>query len=571
MAQIPVPTPTNNEVPSTDIRDAVFAGAKMDEVMTSTNLNYADRKGVVRKTWAGIENDSAEKLAEIDSEASQIIESTRQNLIPLSRQYMSVVAAQADIANIPVGSTTYVRSLDGSSLADEYINNAGTLVQTGRKMPTQQEVTYLNKSVSGEIVSREKLIVGVSMPPGASGYILVFADEDGKEVFGYRQSDGAPSDHSMINIVKRIKETNPLIEKGRVGNYGLAFTMEDAAGSERMSQLCLLQENGKFPDWVLEEWAVRLAPMLSDTIDVAAQRPTFAGTWKHPSGEMLQYKGDRRTLVNLGSSSAERSAQWYTEMASDLGCSVVNMGWGGANSIQNAMFLGVIEPLFTAATGVIAASGATELSASNIPASYFTKQFSGTLAGVHGTLSYLSTSYCRFTRTTPGDAVTLAAGTPFIADNKQYRNNFLLLETGKNDINQGRTPEAIGSTILSIIEWLAPFFPEIVVVGPFANNWAVGSTQRNRMNQIIEDGKNTYGINFIDQQEWLTSPRLWVDLANEGIQPTAQDLADQAAGNVPQTLMIAARDHLTPEGYHYREKYLIRKKLIELGFNEVVK
>ncbi|WP_310563719.1 sialate O-acetylesterase, partial [Klebsiella pneumoniae] len=55
-------------------------------------------------------------------------------MIPLSKQYMTIEAAQADIANIPAGSTTYVRSQDGSSLADEYINLAGTLQPTGRRM-----------------------------------------------------------------------------------------------------------------------------------------------------------------------------------------------------------------------------------------------------------------------------------------------------------------------------------------------------------------------------------------------------------------------------------------------------
>ncbi len=47
---------------------------------------------------------------------------------------MTIEAAQADIANIPAGSTTYVRSQDGRSLADEYINLAGTLQPTGRRM-----------------------------------------------------------------------------------------------------------------------------------------------------------------------------------------------------------------------------------------------------------------------------------------------------------------------------------------------------------------------------------------------------------------------------------------------------
>ncbi|HIC8974606.1 TPA: SGNH/GDSL hydrolase family protein, partial [Klebsiella aerogenes] len=58
----------------------------------------------------------------------------RQNIIPLSKQYMTLAAAQADIANIPVGSTTYYRSPDNSLLAIEVMNVSGTLQPTGRVM-----------------------------------------------------------------------------------------------------------------------------------------------------------------------------------------------------------------------------------------------------------------------------------------------------------------------------------------------------------------------------------------------------------------------------------------------------
>lgn len=34
MAEVPLPTPTQVPVPSTDIRNAVFAGAKLDEEVT---------------------------------------------------------------------------------------------------------------------------------------------------------------------------------------------------------------------------------------------------------------------------------------------------------------------------------------------------------------------------------------------------------------------------------------------------------------------------------------------------------------------------------------------------------
>lgn len=114
----PLPTPTQNPVPSTDIRDAVYAGAMMDNIISSNAKTYVDRLGNERYTVEGI----------------------RQNLIPLSRQYMTLADAQADIANIPAGSAVYVRSVDGSALADEYINNGGTLTPTGRQMPSQRTV-----------------------------------------------------------------------------------------------------------------------------------------------------------------------------------------------------------------------------------------------------------------------------------------------------------------------------------------------------------------------------------------------------------------------------------------------
>ncbi|EPY0407745.1 hypothetical protein ACW7S9_002010, partial [Klebsiella pneumoniae] len=144
MAEVPLPTPTDNAVPSTDIRDAVYAGAMLDTVVTSTELTYTDRLGVEHYTVDGIK-----------AEGDKVVEETRQNLIPLSRQYMTLAAAQADIANIPDGATTYIRSTDGSSLADEYINNAGALQPTGRQMPSQAGVDSLVTMTVGDLLKHD--------------------------------------------------------------------------------------------------------------------------------------------------------------------------------------------------------------------------------------------------------------------------------------------------------------------------------------------------------------------------------------------------------------------------------
>ncbi|WP_259652645.1 SGNH/GDSL hydrolase family protein [Klebsiella pneumoniae] len=94
---------------------------RADELFNGPAGTVNDRGGEPLDTWR-------QMMAKNDE--------IRQNLIPLSKQYMTLAAAQADIANIPVGSTTYYRSPDDSALAVEVINNAGTLQPTGRQMPS---------------------------------------------------------------------------------------------------------------------------------------------------------------------------------------------------------------------------------------------------------------------------------------------------------------------------------------------------------------------------------------------------------------------------------------------------
>ncbi|HFD7027565.1 TPA: hypothetical protein ACF3PE_005432, partial [Klebsiella pneumoniae] len=118
----------NPELGSTSPAVLLDNAERLDKLVNGSALTEPDRAGVELDTWRGM-------MAKNDE--------IRQNLIPLSKQYMTLAAAQADIANIPDGATTYIRSTDGSSLADEYINNGGTLRATGRQMPSQQFVDEL--------------------------------------------------------------------------------------------------------------------------------------------------------------------------------------------------------------------------------------------------------------------------------------------------------------------------------------------------------------------------------------------------------------------------------------------
>ncbi|MCW9513080.1 hypothetical protein ORL48_28330, partial [Klebsiella michiganensis] len=94
---------------------------RADRLVNGPAGTVDDRGGVPLDTWR-------QMMAKNDE--------VRQNIIPLSKQYMTLEAAQADIINIPEGSTTYYRSPDDSALAIEVINNGGTLEATGRQMPS---------------------------------------------------------------------------------------------------------------------------------------------------------------------------------------------------------------------------------------------------------------------------------------------------------------------------------------------------------------------------------------------------------------------------------------------------
>lgn len=124
---------TGNPRPSNSMKDLNDNALAYDDFLNSESDTFIDRFGNAKDTMIG----ATKKMA---AATDAVIDEARQNLIPLSKQYMTLADAQADIANIPAGSTTYYRSPDDSALAVEVINNGGTLEETGRKMPSTELV-----------------------------------------------------------------------------------------------------------------------------------------------------------------------------------------------------------------------------------------------------------------------------------------------------------------------------------------------------------------------------------------------------------------------------------------------
>lgn len=100
-------------------------------------------------------------LVSAEAAAADAADDVRNSIAPLGTLYPTLSAAQADIANIPAGSTVFVRSATGSSLADEYINNSGTLAATGRSMPSWTSLNDLDTKLSDMIQKNGVTLQGV--------------------------------------------------------------------------------------------------------------------------------------------------------------------------------------------------------------------------------------------------------------------------------------------------------------------------------------------------------------------------------------------------------------------------
>ncbi|EOE1646815.1 hypothetical protein ACKE45_005696, partial [Klebsiella pneumoniae] len=160
---------------------------RLDKLVNGDALTEPDRAGDDLDTWRGM-------MAKNDE--------VRQNLIPLSKQYQTLAAAQADIANIPEGSTTYYRSPDDYALAIEVINNAGTLQPTGRKMPSQMEVDRVRIQIMTLLNS---IFRTTGLPSGWD--VLLGVNKLGQFAGGI-DSTGALNFGKMISVLSEIATAN---------------------------------------------------------------------------------------------------------------------------------------------------------------------------------------------------------------------------------------------------------------------------------------------------------------------------------------------------------------------------
>ena len=97
----------------------------------------------------------------INKKVESVEDDLRSTIIPLGKQYSTIADAIADIENIPDGSFIYVRSTDGTTIANEYTNSSGVLNPTGRAIPsTSSMITgYVPVDVKGDAEITEGVVV----------------------------------------------------------------------------------------------------------------------------------------------------------------------------------------------------------------------------------------------------------------------------------------------------------------------------------------------------------------------------------------------------------------------------
>lgn len=405
-----------------------------------------------------------------------------------------------------------------------------------------------------EVETRKSLIRSV-VDDEDEYYGLASMDANGREVFGsWRKSDGAPTDWGKALILKRLEEDHVLPYIEGSNGYSFAVTQLDSNGVERLTDLAIREDDGQFADFVID----RIAARIGGSAGGSGGRPLPNGTWKHPSGDYVPYKIDRSVVVSLGSSSAERSRNFYRAFVEAEGVEFVNLGDGSASLETNSMMIGRTPAFVNVSGNLIPATGGVTIT--NSPVRNNVVELFGTIEGIYGSIKRVS-GVSTFTRSVDGDSVTVSNPALFIPDTADLRNKAFVVESGKNNFNT-MTAQGIANGLRDMCEWLAPFYQETLVVGYFTNQ-DYDTAQKDKLYLLNDLVKADFGDRFIDVQGWLTGEQIWVDLANEGYTPTSDDRADQANRLPPRGLMSDS-GHLTTNGYRWRSKYLVEPKLKQL-------
>lgn len=240
----------------------------------------------------------------------------------------------------------------------------------------------------------------------------------------------------------------------------------------------------------------------------------------------------RPGIIGWGSSSMALIGPAMEVALAPWGVGFLNEGRGGETSHHTAARLGSIPLPVSIEGGRLPAAGTVRLLPTALDlVPHALKPFAGHVAGiaavVHGT-----TEGIFLTRLRPGEPVAVD-GDPFVpVTPAALHGRDALLWMGKNDLNRGQDAAGVIDRIVTSARFLAAAGARVAVVGQFTNNGA-DPAMREKVLEVNRSCAEHFGPAHLDVQDFLTSPAL---PAATGIDPTAEDLAERAAGAKPPSV-----------------------------------
>lgn len=579
---------------------ATEAGVARDEAVASasTAAEFGDNKLTFADTTAGIAGTTSGQYFRVpqgvgnvlafryyknnSGVAVEVAEYVGQGSISNSvREYSSLTAAQSDISagNILSGGYCWVRNTVDTTLADEYINNSGTLEATGRKMPSQQSIdkyfqvlpdgTFALMVDNGMILAIDKNAVtrAVSLAVqdliGIGGSsIQIYPHAAGFYIQG---DNGMPLALGPDGVLRLVS--------ANIGGTGFE--------SESFGIPVLFRGTNGVVGAVDTDGNLRFPGVITDKLTVGGEEVSggrgagFASGDRYldSDGNLAPVLPDALKMSAWGSSSLVRydAPLAFSAMAAELG--VIdwnNQGQGGESSFQIAARFGSVPFSLVFPGNTIPASGTVNVTCTQLPSNFrnsFLKSFDGTVGGVSGTLSWSSGSLL-FTRESAGESVLLTGATDFIPTlPESYRDGVVLLWMYKNDITYGSgNPEVNAETtfnnVVKTFAHVSSFAKRCLVIGIFNDSSYSNTDYLNRVATLNSMMRQKFGDLYCDTQDYLCSSQVWVDT---GITPTEQDLTMQAAGYKATSLSGDAL-HLNYAASKAITDNVIKPKLISLGW-----
>lgn len=540
---------TGNSRPSNSMKDLNDNALAYDDFMLSEEGTFVDRLGNQVPTLKG--------LSEIMSQAGEsVVEKTRQNLIPLSRQYMTLADAQADIANIPDGSTTYVRSADGSSLADEYTNNGGVLEATGRRMPSQTTVDNLSTDV-GTLNERVTDIVTQVQTNEMLGGIV---DKKGRVPL-WINGKGETILKKDINITQIGEEYPDTRDKASAAlGYGLQDTDRKYSGG-------IVDALGRLMVGFDFKGNMYIKGVSLD--DYIAGSVSSADKYINGNAQAVSCFGDSLTF---GAGTGSPPNGWVEQISVLMPeMTFRKFAVGGQTASEIATRQGGFVNLLTLENNTIPASGSVNVTAQKYrpitvnSAGAGQANLKGTLFGVHGTLNATYDSSGNmltntFTRTSPGDAVYVDPESAFILDSNDSEFDIQILWPGRNDVYAPDFSDRVLSAHAACGNHVKPLNKKIIrlsITNRTGSSEVKGSKPYNDIIAVNKSIQALYPLDYFDLRA------LMVRSYNPDI---PQDVIDFNNDCMPSSLMYDDT-HFNAAGYAIIAQ-AIKKIIIDRGWNK---